>query len=76
MYARMVAVLAAVVAFCGYAHGAYPQKPIRLVVPFPAGGATDFSRFACRGQRSPATAGPEAAAVSFRCAALLPEPWP
>jgi tripartite-type tricarboxylate transporter receptor subunit TctC len=33
-------VLAALVAQSG--HGAYPEKPVRLIMPFPAGGSGDF----------------------------------
>jgi tripartite-type tricarboxylate transporter receptor subunit TctC len=34
--------VAAAVLFCAAAQAQYPAKPIRLIVPYPAGGATDF----------------------------------
>jgi tripartite-type tricarboxylate transporter receptor subunit TctC len=43
MPAVLVAVLAAARSFGGVARAQnYPAKPIRLIVPYPAGGATDF----------------------------------
>jgi tripartite-type tricarboxylate transporter receptor subunit TctC len=43
MPAVLVAVLAAALSFGGVARAqTYPAKPIRLIVPYPAGGATDF----------------------------------
>jgi tripartite-type tricarboxylate transporter receptor subunit TctC len=43
MPAVLVAVLAAALSFGGVARAQnYPAKPIRLIVPYPAGGATDF----------------------------------
>ena len=38
---RIVAALA-LAAFCAGAGAQYPNKPIRLVVPFPAGGAAEL----------------------------------
>jgi tripartite-type tricarboxylate transporter receptor subunit TctC len=40
-HARVVAALA-IAAFCASAGAQYPNKPIRLVVPFPAGGAAEL----------------------------------
>src|SRR5215208_1088676 len=41
---RLVAALVMAIASIGLAHAqSYPEKPIKLVVPFPAGGATDTS---------------------------------
>ena len=36
------AIVLAVIAFDASAQGAYPNKPIRILVPFPPVGSTDF----------------------------------
>lgn len=41
LHARLIAALA-LAALCAGAHAQYPNKPIRLVVPFPAGGAAEL----------------------------------
>jgi tripartite-type tricarboxylate transporter receptor subunit TctC len=40
-HAHVIAALA-LAAFCAGAHAQYPNKPIRLLVPFPAGGAAEL----------------------------------
>jgi tripartite-type tricarboxylate transporter receptor subunit TctC len=48
-----IAILIAVLNSSGGVAGAFPDRPIKLVVPFPAGGATDTaSRFVARGMSS------------------------
>jgi tripartite-type tricarboxylate transporter receptor subunit TctC len=37
----LISSVAAVSASSGYSQAAYPNKPVRMIVPFPAGGATD-----------------------------------
>ena len=41
-HACAAAIELAVIAFDACAQGAYPDKPIRILVPFPPGGSTDF----------------------------------
>jgi tripartite-type tricarboxylate transporter receptor subunit TctC len=41
LLARVIATLA-LAALCAGAHAQYPNKPIRLIVPFPAGGAAEL----------------------------------
>jgi tripartite-type tricarboxylate transporter receptor subunit TctC len=41
LQARVIATLA-LAALCAGAHAQYPNKPIRLIVPFPAGGAAEL----------------------------------
>jgi len=38
---RSCCCLAVLLALAAQAHAEYPERPIRLVVPFPAGGVTD-----------------------------------
>lgn len=43
MRRRFAAALAATLMLCGVAaHAAWPEKPVRLIVPYPAGGAADL----------------------------------
>ena len=43
MKALQAAVLGAALGACGSVFAAYPDKPVRLIVPFPSGGGTDVT---------------------------------
>lgn len=40
-FCRSIAYTALILGFSGVVHAAYPDKPIKLIVPYPPGGATD-----------------------------------
>jgi tripartite-type tricarboxylate transporter receptor subunit TctC len=40
-FCRSIAQVALILGFSGVVHAAYPDKPIKLIVPYPPGGATD-----------------------------------
>jgi tripartite-type tricarboxylate transporter receptor subunit TctC len=42
MFKKMIAVLAALVPIAVFAQGAYPERPVRLLVPYPPGGTADL----------------------------------